>query len=296
MNLVFIVGTGRCGSSFVHEVLAKHEGVGFISNIEDNFPAINTLGYWNSAVYRSLLGRYTNKGGLRFAPSEAYKLFSKEVSPIYENSFRDLTDQDVTPWLKEKTVSFFKKRNLAQAKKIFLHKYTGWSRVKFFLEIFPNAKFIHIVRDGRAVANSWLQMPWWGGYKGPESWQWGSLNQAYQEEWTTRGRSFPHLAALSWKILMDSFHESEKVLGENNYLKIRYEDVLDKPRESFEEMLCFSGLDWTLKFEKQFEKQIIKTGRSRAFEADLASEDLGNIEDSISEMLLDYKYLISKKT
>ena len=48
MNLVFIIGTGRCGSSFVHEVLAKHEDFGFVSNIEDNFPRINTYGKWNN--------------------------------------------------------------------------------------------------------------------------------------------------------------------------------------------------------------------------------------------------------
>ncbi|RMD65104.1 hypothetical protein D6833_03435, partial [Candidatus Parcubacteria bacterium] len=82
IDLVFVIGTGRCGSTLVHEVLARHEEFGFVSNIEDNFPAVNRLGRWNNRLYRSLLGLQTRKGGLRFAPSEAYRIITREVSPI----------------------------------------------------------------------------------------------------------------------------------------------------------------------------------------------------------------------
>lgn len=290
MNPVFIIGTGRCGSTFVHEVIAKHEGMGFISNIEDNLPKINTLGRWNNRLYSSFLGDHTRKGGLRFAPSEGYNLFSKEVSPIYANSCRDLMAKDVTPWLESRTVDFFEKRHKAQNRDIFSHKYTGWSRIQFFLKIFPDAKFIHIVRDGRAVANSWLQMPWWGGYRGPKNWLWGELPNEYQQEWLSKGQSFPHLAAISWKVLMDSFHESENFLTEAQYLKIKYEDILEDPKEKFAEILEFSGLDWSSKFEKSFANQKIIKGRSRAFEKDLDKSQVIEIEESLADYLSMYGY------
>lgn len=290
-NLLFIIGTGRCGSSFVHEILAKHASMGFVSNIEDNFSFFNKNGRWNNLLYRSVLGSRTKKGGLRFAPSEAYSLISKEVSPIYANSNRDLVGIDVSPWLKERFVTFFEARDHIQKKPIFSHKYTGWSRISFFQEIFPNAKFIHIVRDGRAVANSWLQMPWWGGYRGPENWLWGALSEEYAEEWHSRGRTYPHLAALSWKILMESFEVAEEGLNKGNYLKIRYEDILENPREQFEQMLHFSGLQWDRQFEKTFSKQVIKKGRSRAFEQDLTTAQLDDMEYSLSELLERYSYI-----
>lgn len=290
MNLVFIIGTGRCGSSFVHEVLAKHEEFGFVSNIEDNFPKINTYGRWNNTLYRSSIGNFTKKGGIRFAPSEAYNLISKEVSVIYANSNRDLIDTDVTPYLAARFQSFFSSRNNIQKKEVFSHKYTGWPRISFFKKIFPNAKFINIVRDGRAVANSWLQMHWWGGYRGPSQWLWRDLNSTEYKEWGQYSHSYSYLAGMSWKILMDAFHAAEKELDSSNYLKIRYEDILENPKSSFKAMLNFCELDWSRKFNAKFERQVIKPGRSRAFENDLTFEQLKEVEAPMLALLKDYGY------
>ena len=263
MNIVFIVGTGRCGSTLVHEILAKHAAFGFISNIEDNILPLNRFGRWNSFLYRTSLGKFTQKGGLRFAPSEAYRLIANEVSPIYADSCRDLTERDVTPWLEMRFRRFFEARTQAQGKSIFLHKYTGWPRIRFFLRIFPQARFIHIVRDGRAVANSWLQMKWWDGFRGPEQWHWGALQGAYRKEWEDSGYSFVVLGALAWKILMDAFWEAERVLPPEQYLRIRFEDVLKNPRGSFGQMLKFCGIDWNGEFERHFARKEFKKDRAQ---------------------------------
>lgn len=275
----------------MHEVFSKHEGTGFVSNIEDNFSFINKYGRFNNFFYRSKLGDYTRKGGLRFAPSEAYNLISKEVSPIYANSNRDLVASDVTPWLESRFSTFFNKRAEIQNKSVFSHKYTGWSRMTFLKEIFPEAKFVHIIRDGRAVANSWLQMPWWGGYRGPENWLWGQLSEDDLEKWRSKDQSYPYLAGLSWKVLMDSFQAAEADFTSENYLRIKYEDILIHPKENFEMILSFSGLDWSRKFDKAFARQKIYQDRSNAYERDLNRHQLDHIEDCISELLAHYDYI-----
>ncbi|HKY02822.1 MAG TPA: sulfotransferase [Burkholderiales bacterium] len=289
-NLLFIVGTGRCGSTLVHEVMARHEECGFISNIEDNAPTLSVLGNWNNALYRSVLGQHTAKGGLRFAPSEAYKLISEEVSPIYANSSRDLRTDDVTPWLERRFKNFFERRSDAQGRGLFLHKYTGWSRLGFFARIFPEAKFIHIVRDGRAVANSWLQMDWWQGYRGPEHWQWGPLSEAHRLEWEASDRSYPLLAGICWKLLMDSYHAAEPSIGTPNYLKLRFEDIVESPRKYFEQMLQFAGLPWSEEFERGFARQAFKLDRRRAFEQDLSAPDVERLNASLRPLLNQYGY------
>ena len=48
--LAFVIGTGRCGSTLVYEVLARHPGVGFVSNLEDKLPALDLRGRWNNAL------------------------------------------------------------------------------------------------------------------------------------------------------------------------------------------------------------------------------------------------------
>ena len=291
MKLLFIVGTGRCGSTMVHEALARHEDMGFVSNIEDNMPWLNRLGRWNNMVYRSPLGHFTKKGSPRFAPSEAYRLISREVSPIYANSCRDLTGEDVTPWLRKRFERFFLDRASTQQKAVFSHKYTGWPRLGFFSEIFPEARFVHVVRDGRAVANSWLQMPWWGGYWGPECWLWGQLSAPHQGEWERAGRSYVRLAAIAWKILMTAFEESEATLNPDHYLRIRYEDVLDDPRAAFEQVLDLCGLDWTAGFDQHFSSTRFDGARNRAFEEELEPKQIAELEDSLGDILRRYGYL-----
>ena len=174
-SFAFVLGTGRCGSTLVHEVLARHPAVGFLSNVEDRLPLPPIAGRWNNEIFRAVPAALTRKGRLRFAPSEGYRALGRSVSPVLAAPLRDLRAQDVTPWLEQRTRRFFTGRAEAQGRPVFLHKFTGWPRAGFLGRVFPEARFVHVVRDGRAVANSFLQMPWWRGYEGPDAWGWGPL-------------------------------------------------------------------------------------------------------------------------
>ena len=204
-QFVFVLGTGRCGSTLVEEVLCRHASVGFVSNLEDRFNLPVTAGRWNGSLYRRLPAAVTQKSRVRYAPSEAYRALSRNVSPLLASPLRDLVAGDVTPWLGTRFQEFFTERARAQHTDTFLHKFTGWPRAGFIRGVFPSARFIHVVRDGRAVANSWLQMPWWLGFEGPDHWQWGPLPEALAAEWDASGRSFVVLAGLLWKMLIEAF-------------------------------------------------------------------------------------------
>ena len=290
MELIFFVGTGRCGSSLIHEVFCKHPQTGFISNIEDNLPFINRYGRYNNMLYRSAIGNFTRKGSLRFAPSEAYKLITREVSSIYQNSSRDLNDSDVTPIIDKRFKQFFEERNRVQNKSIFSHKYTGWSRMRFFAKIFPNAKFIHIVRDGRAVANSWLQMPWWNGYRGPQNWLWGDLNASYYDEWAASHFSYVTLAGISWKLLMNSYHDSEQRLNSDNYLCVKYEDIVTDPEMYFNQILNFSSLESNASFIKIVNRYKFSKSRFKSYENDLDVSQIDELNHCMGDILKQYKY------
>lgn len=291
MNLHFIIGTGRCGSSLVHELLANHEHVHFVSNIDDNLPRLGLLGRFNNALYALTKGAFTRKGELRFAPSEAYRVIRHEVSPIYENSCRDLVAADVTPWLRNRFQAFFEKRWRAQGGRCFLHKYTGWPRIGFFADIFPEARFIHVVRDGRAVANSLLQMDWWGGYRGPSVWRLGPLDEASHSEWARSGHSFVTLAGLNWRLLMDGFVSEGARLTPGRYLEIRYEDFVTSPVESLRAMVEFIGLPWSARIERAASSGMVYDSRRRAYETDLTRGQISELEAVAGTMLARYGYL-----
>jgi hypothetical protein len=266
-------------------VLCRHPAVGFVSNLEDRFGLPVAAGRWNGPLYRRLPAAATQKSRVRYAPSEAYRVLAREVSPVLASPLRDLTAADVTPWLERRFKGFFEARAGAQGTETFLHKFTGWPRAGFVRGVIPSARFIHVVRDGRAVANSWLQMPWWRGFEGPDHWQWGPLPPTLAAEWEESGRSFVVLAGLLWQILIDSFDAARAAMPRGDWLEIRYEDVAAKPRQAFATMLDFCGLPWNAEFERGFERYTFTASRSDAFRRDLGPADVDQLSRILASAL-----------
>jgi len=140
--------------------------IGFVSNIEDRLPLGPAAGRFNNAIHRRMPPALTRKGRLRYAPSEAYRALTRKVSIMVTQPYRDLLAAHAMPWAVERFCSFFVARGHAQAKPVFVHKFTGWPRAGFIRVAFPDARFIHAIRDGRAGVASDLQVSWWRGYLG----------------------------------------------------------------------------------------------------------------------------------
>jgi hypothetical protein len=289
-DFAFVLGTGRCGSTLVHEILARHPDVGFVSNLEDRFGSVPMLGRFNNPLYRRVPDRFTRKGRLRFAPSEAYRALEREVSPAISAPVRDLLAEDVTPWLERRFRTFFESRASRQGRPVFLHKFTGWPRSGFVRRIFPEARFVHVVRDGRAVANSFLQMPWWRGYGGPEAWTWGPLSEAYAAEWEASGRSFAVLAGLEWMQLIDAFESAKEQVPTHQWLEVRYEDFVAAPRVHMAAMLEHLGLEWTAAFEEGFGRYRFDAGRTESYRRDLGIHEVAMLDASLAPALARYGY------
>lgn len=293
-EFAFVLGTGRCGSTLVHEVIARHPDVGFLSNVEDRRRLPAWAGRWNNELYRRVPDALTRKGRIRFAPSEGYRALGREVSQVLCDPFRDLLAEDVTPWLDRRTRRFFEDRARVQGRPLFLHKFTGWPRSGYLRRIFPEARFVHVVRDGRAVANSFLQMPWWRGYRGPQGWGWGPVSEADAEAWEASGRSFAVLAGLEWKLLIEAFEEARGQVPDGRWLEIRYEDFVSSPREVTGDILRFLGLGWSERFERGFARYRVAPDRMDAYRSDLGIHDVAMLEDVLGPVLRRSGYIQSQ--
>lgn len=287
MQYVFVLGTGRCGSTLVQEVLAKHPEAGFVTNIQDRFPKAGG-GKLLAELYRRVPPEVSTKGRVRLAPTEGYRALEEQVSHALSVPSRDLLGEDATPWLAERTRAYFDLHAQGHGRPVFLHKFTGWPRSGFLSAIWPEAKFIHIVRDGRAVANSWLQMPWWLGYSGRSNF--GRLPAAYQTLWEQHRRSFPVLAALEWRMLTDAFVDARTRAADGTWLELRYEDVVADARGTFSTMLDFCGLDWSPEFERGFSQFSFRAGRTDAFRRDLGAADVEGMTSALEARLTAFGY------
>jgi len=91
---------------------------------------------------------------------------------------------------------------------------------KEILEGFPNAKFIHIVRDGRDSSASWMQARF-----GPKHY---------------------YMLAKRWKEYLETVAEFKQAIGKDNVLDIRYEDILADQEAATRKICGFIGEEYSI--------------------------------------------------
>jgi hypothetical protein len=80
-------------------------------------------------------------------------------------------------------------------------------------ELFPGCRFVHIMRDGRAVATSLRKL------------EWGSKNLlALARDW-------------SWRVMLA--HKMGRMLGPGYYTEVRYEDLVRAPEQVLRKICAF---------------------------------------------------------
>ena len=256
---IIIVGTGRCGSTVFHRVLAKHPDMMWLSGFCDRYPtqparnrrAVTATG---NPVLRGLLGR-------RIQPGECYRFWDKHAYGFSEPC-RDLLRTDVSVRVKQQ-VRGVMEAMLTPARHRLLLKITGWPRIGYLDEIFEDAKFIHLVRDGRAVASSLLHVNFWRGWLGPQSWRAGLLSPEDQATWESYDRSFVALAGLEWRIQMRAMEAARQAVDPSRFLELKYETLCEQPVEIFRQVLDYAEVPASRAFDRQVASSPIKKASQR---------------------------------
>jgi omega-hydroxy-beta-dihydromenaquinone-9 sulfotransferase len=258
---VFVLGSGRCGSTIFHQILAEHPNLAWLSVFCDyfpNIPAVNRL--FLRMIDVPAVGTFL-KSRRELRPWEPYNFWLRGYKG-FKTPCRDLTQHDVSHKVK-KITQLIAAETLTSKRHRLLAKVTGWPRIDYFSNIFEDARFIHVVRDGRAVVNSMLNVPWWWGWQGPQNWRWGELTADQYEEWTRHDRSFVALAAIEWNILMNAVDIAKQTIDPANFLEIRYEDLCVDPVGIFRDVAQFCELPFPPKFEKAVKKYKLRNSNNK---------------------------------
>ncbi len=242
---IFVIGTGRCGSTIFHQIFSYHSQVAWLSRTCEMYPQHPHRNYLAMRLLDAPLPqKYLRK---LIYPVEAYNFWDNYCYGFGE-PMRDLLKEDVLPITKKRLQKVMASM-LTENRARLLIKITGWSRIGFLKEIFPDAKFIHIYRDGRAVVNSWLNVDWWQGWHGPHHWQWGQLSPQQEQLWHRHNQSFVALGGILWDILMTATDKAKELIPPEDYLEIRYEDFCQQPVKLFQQAVDFCDLAWSSEFE-----------------------------------------------
>lgn len=90
-----------------------------------------------------------------------------------------------------------------------------FKRIDELLAMFPDAQFVHLIRDGRDCVASLQHMSWWGS---------GSIG-----------------AMQNWVAAMQVGARCRRRLRDDQFLELRYEDLVTEPRPQLQRLCTFLG-------------------------------------------------------
>jgi Sulfotransferase family len=156
----------------------------------------------------------------------------------------------------------------------------------FLEELFPSARFLHLVRDGRDVALSFLAMP-----EGIVTQTWAHPRSVadFACQWTTEIQAAQRLGAR---------------VGADRYREVRYESFVAEPVSELQKICSFVGLPFeedllrhsestaSVKPHQQSLKRPLTPG-IRNWRAEMAPGDAAAFEDVAGELLVALGYELS---
>ena len=248
-----MVGFPRSGTSILAEAISLHESLGWLPTYLNRLPWFPHLAALNRITFlpgfgHHLLGKKKQQPGImprvrRLMPY-CGEVFGAWKFCLGEKIAMDyLIGRSADKEERDKTYRYMRTVLRSQGKKILFTKLTGPPRIQFLKSIFPNARFIHIVRDPRAVIASLMQVEFWrmqGGLYRP--WWRNGLPDEYKKEWQLSEYKSVALAAVQWKHIIEIVKEESKTLTEETFIEIRYEDFIDQPQKKLQEVFSCFGL------------------------------------------------------
>ena len=281
IRMAFIVSRGRSGSTLVQSILDAHPNI--CAPIEAKFVLHLATRYkkttdWNNReIERFINDLYTNRKFRLF-----WGVSRKELSLLFEryevSSFKDACK---VVYLSHH--SMFEKKAIG----LVVDKNPLYSIfIPSILSVFPEARFVHLIRDARAATYSHL----------------ASLRQ----------KNIPQLAQ-EWKILNKAI-EHQKLNGLNCYT-LQYEKLAHNPETEFDGLFKFLEIPFTtdlLDAHKTIKEKIannkylalkhhqgighaIHVDQISSWETELSKKDVVLINSTCQELLVEYNYPIKTK-
>lgn len=208
---IFVVGTGRCGSTLLRNVLTSHP------KLAVPWSEYNNLWHPRLYPYRTptpQAERVVDAPPFHSSP-EQFTLTSLENWPIYQ------------PLLIRATLMRFALRRRGRRALVVKSAMLTFLCARL-LELYPRARFIFLFRDGEATTRSWVA-------------------KDYKKKWSaTHTRDeYAHIVREFWAETMEHMSQLEKagVLDDTNIRRVQYEDLCSNPGAVLTELAHFMGIE-----------------------------------------------------
>jgi hypothetical protein len=169
----------------------------------------------------------------------------------------------------------------SQRRTVFLNKNPHHSyRVRLLDAIFPDCKFIHVIRDGRAVAYSEFVR------RTKELDDKPIIENILKERYKPE-RSYIYNIGQEWHCSINLAREAARY-GQGRYLEIRYEDLIQAPMDNLSKVLHFCNIDT---YDDFLANIPVTRDENVKWKANLDNEHVKDLEESTHELRKQLNYM-----
>ncbi len=294
---VFFIGMPRSGTTIVFEKFVESPMFGWLSNYSEmypSFPFINLLCPLLNNRFINLQGHKKQYGKVRFGNRylpqavEAYAFWDRYARDDFSCDFllQDIATEKERENVHRAVNSVLK----YQMKDRFATKLTGPGRISYLKSIFPDARFIHVVRDGRAVVGSLMKVDFWkgkGGFDGP-FWNNG-LTEKDLQPWVEMSHPAV-ITAIEWVKVVAGIRHDSSLLENGQYIEVRYEDFIQNPEQLVADLYRFVGVQEQESPVSEPQNRTMMANRNKNNFTDIDSDIVDAIEAIMSTTLKDFGY------
>ena len=273
---LFIVGCGRSGTTIVYELLCEHQNLAWFSNYSDRWPAFPQLEALTRLRDIGAIRRSRN----RFAPRpvEGHALWDRCGPPDARRQNAALTAADVDVEHAQRVRDFVAAHVRYHRGRRFINKNTRNSRrVPYLHAIFPDALFLHVIRDPRAVVASLLTVHWW-----PDLPLWWSDDRT-PRALAADGSKPEAVAAEHWVRSVERLLADSRPLPPTRYLEIRYEEFSESPETVLSRVSAFAGLSSSPRLAESVRRRRV-TSQNDKYRSQFEDEELRIVERIVAPL------------
>jgi sulfotransferase family protein len=291
---LFVVGAPRSGTSLAYRALSLHPQAAYISNWLGRKPRLPILSVLNRIPRRlpGLRSRYW----FGEDSSDAYRYGTKrpllerlfpapiEGGPLFEAcGLRDAQPPVEAEQAASLRAAFAALTRYGGGTTVVSKRIINNRRLAFLAQVFPEARFISIVRDGRAVAYSLSRVNWW---EESDLWWFGGTPR----QWREQGGDPWEACARTWVEEVRVIESALAGMAPERVMRVSYEAMVANPLGELGRMARFGGLPesrtWSLSLQR-----LQYPNRNEGWRRNLEPAVVAQIEGTQSAELRRYGYL-----
>jgi hypothetical protein len=293
----FILGSPRSGTTVLGNIVDRHLHIAewyepdylwsfFITNKRDNLWTKSDLKPNAVGRLRSEYEKYKRKSRAEFvvekSPGHAFRIglllhiFPEAKILHLVRDGRDVTLSIHREW--QKRAAIVKQKNYRALFKTALESF----RRQPYLKYQVMALISEIASNRSLKPSRYLNRAKWGGkpYWGPRFENW----ESYLE-----GHSRLQFNAMQWVKCLEAVQDAWHLIPEKNRLEVRYEDLLERPRDVLTRVVSFFGYQADEAFFERIPR--LRPGNTNKWRAAFTPEQIEEIQPILDPLLKKLKYL-----